>query len=360
MRKINVIPMVSINELTFEMSRDEVRKYLGSYKELKKGFSNKTSDDFEYCHVYYDENNILEAVEFFNDVEVYIDGVLAFPITKKEFKEKFLNYKENELKDGFINYDNSIGIYAPNDKVESILIGKKVYYSDEKNNVNNELLRFTSAGTNGMNILFPPKFEFVFYTDKFEIYKKGKLVRTTMYEDVKEVLVVKNWQNNVLINCKPIGVNIYKVSDEICNKIKNIIENNKNSLKQINTDLKNNNLSLEEALKEYNAYELDNHNYDFGIFTMYLDQAIFGEGLINNNYLSLWKKQDILKYNDLYKVKEFLPNILLIGSNGGDIAYGINNEGNYISVPFVPMNSEECKIIGKNFDDFIKYLWNEE
>ena len=86
----------------------------------------------------------------------------------------------------------------------------------------NEILRFTAPGQNGMNILFPPKFEFVFYNDKFEMYKKGKLVRTTMYEDVKEVLVIKNWQNNVFINCKPIGVNIYKVSDDICSKIKEI------------------------------------------------------------------------------------------------------------------------------------------
>ena len=86
----------------------------------------------------------------------------------------------------------------------------------------NELLRFTSTGTNGINILFPPKFEFVFYNDKLEMYKKAKLVRTINYEDIKEVAVIKNWQNNVLINCKPIGVNIYKVSDEICNKIKEI------------------------------------------------------------------------------------------------------------------------------------------
>lgn len=86
----------------------------------------------------------------------------------------------------------------------------------------NELLRFTSTGTNGINILFPPKFEFVFYNDKLEMYKKTKLVRTINYEDIKEVAVVKTWQNNVLINCKPIGVNIYKVSDEICNKIKEI------------------------------------------------------------------------------------------------------------------------------------------
>ena len=86
----------------------------------------------------------------------------------------------------------------------------------------NELLRFTSTGTNGINILFPPKFEFVFYNDKLEMYKKAKLVRTINYEDIKEVSVVKTWQNNVLINCKPIGVNIYRVSDEICNKIKEI------------------------------------------------------------------------------------------------------------------------------------------
>ena len=30
----------------------------------------------------------------------------------------------------------------------------------------NELLRFTAPGQNGINILFPPKFEFVFYNDK--------------------------------------------------------------------------------------------------------------------------------------------------------------------------------------------------
>ena len=87
----------------------------------------------------------------------------------------------------------------------------------------NELLRFTSRGQNGIFILFPPKYDFVFYENKFEIYKKGNLVRTVNYEDVKEVSIIKNWQNNVIINCKPIGVNIYKVSDEICKKIKDII-----------------------------------------------------------------------------------------------------------------------------------------
>lgn len=86
------------------------------------------------------------------------------------------------------------------------------------------LLQFTTTGTNGVSILFPPKFDFVFYADRLDMYKKGKLVRTINYADIKEVSMVKTWQNNVLINCKPIGVNIYKVSDETYNKIKEITQ----------------------------------------------------------------------------------------------------------------------------------------
>ena len=86
----------------------------------------------------------------------------------------------------------------------------------------NELLRFNATGTVGVNILFPPKLEFVFYSEKLEVYKKQKLIMTVDYNDIKEIMILKNWQNNVIINCKPKSFNIYKVSDEICSKIKEI------------------------------------------------------------------------------------------------------------------------------------------
>ena len=86
------------------------------------------------------------------------------------------------------------------------------------------LLRFTTTGTNGVNLFLPPKFEFVFYSDRLEMYKKGKLVRTINYVDIKEVTLMKTWQNTVFINCKPIGINIYKVSEETYNKIKEITQ----------------------------------------------------------------------------------------------------------------------------------------
>lgn len=86
-----------------------------------------------------------------------------------------------------------------------------------------ELLRFTSTGTNGINILIPPKFEFVFYDNKLEMYKKQKLVRTINYEDIKEIALLKTWMKTIYINCKPIGINIYNVTDEIYAKVKEII-----------------------------------------------------------------------------------------------------------------------------------------
>lgn len=86
----------------------------------------------------------------------------------------------------------------------------------------NELLRFTSTGTNGVSVLMPPKFDFVFYETKLEMYKAGKLVRTIEYSDITEIALIKTWKKTVFINCKPIGINIYNVTDEIYQQIKDI------------------------------------------------------------------------------------------------------------------------------------------
>jgi len=85
-----------------------------------------------------------------------------------------------------------------------------------------ELLRFTATGSNGTTGFLPPKFDFIFYETQFEMYEKGKLVRTVNYEDIKEIALVKTWQNNLIINCQPPAINIYKVSDDICHKIREI------------------------------------------------------------------------------------------------------------------------------------------
>jgi len=55
--EIKAIPLKSVNGIKFGMKREEVRKLLGEYEEFKKSvLSTNTTDDFGYCHVYYNKN----------------------------------------------------------------------------------------------------------------------------------------------------------------------------------------------------------------------------------------------------------------------------------------------------------------
>lgn len=100
---------------------------------------------------------------------------------------------------------------------------------------------------------------------------------------------------------------------------------------------------------------------NYKIFEVFLEQIVSGEGMIGEkNYLLIWNKSEIEELNNDYETQEFLSNILLIGSDGGDMAYGIDDQGRYIEVPFIGMDDREVKIIAKDFDEFIKYLWDKE
>ena len=91
----------------------------------------------------------------------------------------------------------------------------------------------------------------------------------------------------------------------------------------------------------------------------YLGQSLSGDGMAGeNSYLLLWKKSEIEELNDMYETHEFLSGVILIGSDGGDMAYGIDINGRYIEVPFIGMADEKIKVIGNNFDDFINYVWS--
>ncbi len=100
---------------------------------------------------------------------------------------------------------------------------------------------------------------------------------------------------------------------------------------------------------------------NYKIFEIFLEQIVSGEGMIGEkNYLLIWNKSEIEELNNDYETQEFLSNILLIGSDGGDMAYGIDDQGRYIEVPFIGMDDREVKIIAKDFDEFIEYLWDKE
>lgn len=77
----------------------------------------------------------------------------------------------------------------------------------------------------------------------------------------------------------------------------------------------------------------------------------------DNSFLNLWKLKEIVELNKEYEVNEYLTNVILIGSDGADTAYGINAQGMYIEVPFIGMDDDEVEIIADSFEKFIQYLY---
>lgn len=131
MKEIVVIPLKSVGDISFGMSRSKVREVLGEYREFKKSkFSSNTTDDFKSCHVYYNKNNECEAVEFFQDVIIKVENEIVFP---NEFEKicDILKRLDSDIEieeDGCTSIKYSIGAYASIGKVEGILFGCEGYY----------------------------------------------------------------------------------------------------------------------------------------------------------------------------------------------------------------------------------------
>ena len=127
MDKIIAIPLKEVNGVEFGMSRGEVRSVLGKAKEFRKTkFSKNTTDDFGYCHGFYDSNDKCEAIEIFNEVEVVVNDTVIFPSSIKVAQTVFKDLIEDE--GCYISAELAVGITLDNDKMESILFGTKGYY----------------------------------------------------------------------------------------------------------------------------------------------------------------------------------------------------------------------------------------
>lgn len=128
MTKVIAEPLKHVGEIELGASRSAVRKAVNlPCKEFKKTpLSANTTDDFGAFHVYYDDDDCCEAVEFFNDVEVEVDGKLVFPTSPEEAQRVIPSLVPDS--DGLISVEKSIGIYIPGGTMESILFGVKGYY----------------------------------------------------------------------------------------------------------------------------------------------------------------------------------------------------------------------------------------
>lgn len=121
-------PNKSVGRVEFGMSRDEVRCILpGFKKEFKKSFFSKTTtDEFECCHVYYDDKGKCIAIELFNTNQLIYAENNLFMLKFDELKNLFPDIIEEY--GSYCSKKYSIGVGFEENGVESILVGCKDYY----------------------------------------------------------------------------------------------------------------------------------------------------------------------------------------------------------------------------------------
>lgn len=84
-----------------------------------------------------------------------------------------------------------------------------------------------------------------------------------------------------------------------------------------------------------------------------------GEGDIGETWLILYSLEELQEINDDYEIEKFLPNHIIIGSDGGGELYGIDSQGNYFNVP-VLIDENDIALLGTDIEslpDRINALW---
>ncbi len=94
-------------------------------------------------------------------------------------------------------------------------------------------------------------------------------------------------------------------------------------------------------------------------YTALLKQFNGGEGMIGpNTYLILFAVNELASLNKAYQVEDYVPGLLIFGSDGGGEAYAFNTRDamRVVRLPFVGMDPSTVEILTDDFTSFIKSL----
>ena len=89
-----------------------------------------------------------------------------------------------------------------------------------------------------------------------------------------------------------------------------------------------------------------------GDYRSFLAEANGGEGFIGQEYLILWKAEELEQFNREYEVQTYAPGLFLFGSNGGGEGLGFDTESTpykVVQVPFVGMDLKYACHVADSF-----------
>lgn len=94
-------------------------------------------------------------------------------------------------------------------------------------------------------------------------------------------------------------------------------------------------------------------------YVHFLQRHDGGEGFVGENYLILWKAEELIRFNREYEVEQYAPGIFLFGSNGGGEGYGFDIKDPampVVRVPFIGMDRRHAKPVASDFTDLFSRL----
>jgi len=90
-----------------------------------------------------------------------------------------------------------------------------------------------------------------------------------------------------------------------------------------------------------------------------LSECNGGEGFIGDEYLILWKAEELVLLNQEYEVDKYAPEIFLFGSNGGGEGFGFDTRCEpykIVAIPFIGMDVEYATPIANNFTHLLERM----
>ena len=84
-----------------------------------------------------------------------------------------------------------------------------------------------------------------------------------------------------------------------------------------------------------------------------------GEGFVGEEYLILWKAEELIPFNKEYEVDKYAPGILLFGSNGGGEGFGFDIRSKpykIVEIPFIGMDLQYATPIADSFTNFLERM----
>ena len=110
-----------------------------------------------------------------------------------------------------------------------------------------------------------------------------------------------------------------------------------------------------EEISSVNGVDLPSQYIDF------MKEHNGGEGDLGETWFVLYPLEELEEINNDYEIPKYLPDCVIIGSNGGGEIYGVDKDGNYFNVP--DMIEEDCiTYFGSDIEelpDRINEFWRE-